>query len=179
MKTELQKAALVLAELSDRPSCELSELNAAIADVRRLAAEKVIEKNNPPEGWILFGNGPVNNPDKYCSLDIARWRRDRQKWDLGGWTGSGSEELYAIREGSELAKINGLEPVDQKPTPQKTLDVTTLDFFAAAALQGLMVNYFYNDHDLNYCVNVAFTAAQLAIETKSKLNHELPPTPIA
>jgi hypothetical protein len=57
------------------------------------------------DGWLWYGRGPLKT-DKW-SCNIAIFSGD--EWDETGCIGRADDLFYAIRAGSELAKLNGLE----------------------------------------------------------------------
>lgn len=61
----------------------------------------------PPEGFIYAGVGPLRFlVGVRLNKDIAKLLSDGT-WDTSGWSGT-MEFHYAVRAGSEIAKLNGL-----------------------------------------------------------------------
>lgn len=62
---------------------------------------------NPPKGYIYYGRGPLKvvsqtrNPDVACATDI------NDSWGTG-YEGVNPTCHYALRKGSEIARLNGL-----------------------------------------------------------------------
>jgi hypothetical protein len=71
---------------------------------------------DPPEGFHPAIMGPLkvqaNGHHSSCAKDIMRW--DAPRWS-SEWAGA-DEVPYALRIGSEIAKLNGLEPDEQEMT---------------------------------------------------------------
>lgn len=64
----------------------------------------------PPKGFIYAGMGPLkvegrSRPNGYA--DVAMFTI-RNEWDTTGWNGECDDRHYALRAGSEIAKLNGL-----------------------------------------------------------------------
>lgn len=105
----------------DSPDPMLERLDRIEAELRRLTElltaerEKSDRREKWPEdlprleGFWFFGEGPIKRPEGHhrMSDDIAVWLLLDSVWQVGGY-GDGAN-LYAIRKGSELARINGLE----------------------------------------------------------------------
>jgi hypothetical protein len=68
-----------------------------------------------PNGFHPAIMGPIAHPSCGFSQDIARLIQGI--WNMTGWDGS-SDDYYALRKGSEIARMNGLEP-EEKPEPRK------------------------------------------------------------
>jgi hypothetical protein len=82
-------------------------LESLIEKTKTAAATPALPKNfpKPPKGFIYAGVGPLRFPDGCLNKDIAKlcgWA-----WDTSGWSGT-FESHYALRAGSEIAKLNGL-----------------------------------------------------------------------
>lgn len=58
----------------------------------------------PPEGFFIFGLGPVNTGSKSASKDLASFLNSGE-WQIPAY-GISHELYYAIRIGSKLEKIN-------------------------------------------------------------------------
>lgn len=69
--------------------------------------ESDIARKSCPEGFHYFGNGPIINPGSDSNRDVRGYFKE--KWWDHNCNGLGSSILYAIRKGSKLAHINGLE----------------------------------------------------------------------
>ena len=63
-----------------------------------------------PAGWLFYGKGPLLHEagDKDELLAIYP---ENKGWKQGWWAGDSSDASYAIRAGTELARLNGLEPM--------------------------------------------------------------------
>ena len=74
-------------------------------------------KDTTPEGYIYFGKGPlkVQNLDCIEGL-VAAYAGVKDIWKINRFSGNSHYNEYAIKAGSELARLNGLEE-----TPKKVL----------------------------------------------------------
>lgn len=70
----------------------------------------VHKRNNLPEGFALFGCRMVIRPEGYddISNDIAEFSESKKEWKIGSF-GNGFDTRYAIRKGTDLARINLFE----------------------------------------------------------------------
>jgi hypothetical protein len=60
----------------------------------------------PPEGFHPAMMGPIPHPAEPKSDDIVTiWNGG---WSIGGWQGTSKGEFYALRIGSDIARLNGL-----------------------------------------------------------------------
>lgn len=67
-----------------------------------------------PEGFVLYGQGPLKVPSANASDDIIIWDPSwgTYGWDRSGYHGTTDFGYYALRVGSDVAKANG---VSRKP----------------------------------------------------------------
>lgn len=65
-------------------------------------------RSTVPEGFIFYGYGPVKHPSYNTNGDIVGFNGDT--WSLYGCYGNSKTVIYALRAGSEIARLNGLEP---------------------------------------------------------------------
>jgi len=61
---------------------------------------------NPPEGFTYYGKGPLKSLPTTNTLDVACIVSRHDKWTVGH--NGVSELFYALRKGSEIARLNGL-----------------------------------------------------------------------
>lgn len=66
-------------------------------------------------GWFFYGKGELLHPSDDLEKDIARFTSDWNDWDYSGWSGKLKTGYYAIKAGTELARLNGLEPMVETP----------------------------------------------------------------
>ena len=79
---------------------------------RRPLSASLLREGIPPlpPGWLFYGKGPLlheaGDDDELLAIypENSGWR---QVW----WSGDSSDASYAIRSGTELARLNGLEPM--------------------------------------------------------------------
>ena len=85
-------------------------------------------KDTTPEGYIYFGEGPLKVLNEGHNYDVATFCSDN-KWDTGAWAGNGDFE-YAIKAGSELARLNGLEETPKKvlTSNPKAVNIPTMKY---------------------------------------------------
>ena len=62
---------------------------------------------NPPKGYIYFGKGPLKVRSHKLDPDIACIVDARDIWETG-YEGCNPTCHYALRKGSEIARLNGL-----------------------------------------------------------------------
>lgn len=62
---------------------------------------------NPPKGYIYFGKGPLKVRSHKLDPDIACIMDAQDTWATG-YEGVAGHCYYALREGSEIAKLNGI-----------------------------------------------------------------------
>ncbi len=91
-----------------------------IANILREAADKIEAVCEPaplpeipslppaPEGFHPAMMGPIKNPGFKFTHDIVRWFGDQWAIDQK-WSGETNGDIYALRKGSEIARMNGLE----------------------------------------------------------------------
>ncbi len=78
-----------------------------------------MNKSTVPEGYIYFGKGPLkvlNSLTTEINCVAACFGFGDKKWEIGDYTGSSAFNEYAIKAGTELARLNGLEP-EKRPLP--------------------------------------------------------------
>lgn len=68
-----------------------------------------------PPGWLFYGQSAVLHQGNRNDIIAFNPDWETSKWDFTGWKGSSSILYYAIRAGTELARLNGLEPVSTRP----------------------------------------------------------------
>lgn len=91
-----------------------------IATILREAADRIASIVEPPvvpappEGYHLPALGPVKGYALAESGDIRMWLIGTSEWTRA--EGVSPRYYYAIRKGSKLAVLNGLEPEPAKPT---------------------------------------------------------------
>jgi hypothetical protein len=64
---------------------------------------------DPPEGSHPAMMGPIPCPSGEDTHDIALWATGESEWDHTKWAGA-LPQIYALRIGSDIARLNGLEP---------------------------------------------------------------------
>ena len=64
-----------------------------------------------PAGWLFYGRGPLLHYGP--SHDDVACTGTTNEWDFSGWSGNESEYYYAVRAGTEMARLNALEPASQ------------------------------------------------------------------
>ena len=62
----------------------------------------------PKEGWAYVGKGPIKGcvPLGYTSPNIASI--DECEWIYGDWSGANINNHYAVRVGTQIARLNGI-----------------------------------------------------------------------
>ena len=58
----------------------------------------------PPEGFTVWGEGPLTWPSDPFIADIAMLCTD--EWELR-FSGNSADDIYALRDGSETQRLNG------------------------------------------------------------------------
>lgn len=80
-------------------------------------------KDTVPDGYLFYGKGPLKNPSQKYTLDICMYVNNSWSWNNRYWMGNDDTCYYAIKEGSELAKLNGLTK-EEKPMNKKDQYIT-------------------------------------------------------
>lgn len=69
-----------------------------------------------PEGWVYWGERPLDHPAEVPSAYIALCVGSGAPWDFTMWRGHAEGNHYAVRLGSEIALANGLSAAPTPPT---------------------------------------------------------------
>lgn len=86
---------------------QAAEIKAALLNAEPKSAPAL---PNPPEGFHPAMMGPIKGGSSSESIEgVAMRLENPSKWDTGkSWGGSLSDSTYALRIGSEIARLNGL-----------------------------------------------------------------------
>ena len=79
---------------------------------RRPLSASLLREGIPPlpPGWLFYGKGPLLH-EAGDDDELLAIYPENSGWRQGWWSGDSSDASYAIRSGTELARLNGLEPM--------------------------------------------------------------------